>query len=299
MKIEKKNHNIKNSQNFLYDKKLVSRLIANSSISKNDLVYEIGGGKGIITQELALACYKVISIEIDTELSNKLITFFNGVQNIEIVCSDFLSYKLEDVECTFFSNIPFNITTDILNKVLELNNVKDIYFIMQYEAFLRYAGEPYYKECLKSLYYKPFFVTSLFYEFSPTDFKPIPRAKIIFAHFRQKIKPDISHKNKKIYQDFLAYIFGAKGSTIKEKLNKIFTYEQIKRASKTIGFKQNDTISKLKYNQWLALFDVYLNHVPQNKKFLVNNAYKKLLNQQSTLNKVHRNRNYIDIIRLK
>ena len=75
--------------------------------------------------------------------------------------------------------------------------------------------------------------------------------------------------------------------------------EQIKRASKTIGFKQNDTISKLKYNQWLALFDVYLNHVPQNKKFLVNNAYKKLLNQQSTLNKVHRNRNYIDIIRLK
>ena len=74
--------NIKNAIiNFLYDKKLVSRLIANSSISKNDLVYEIGGGKGIITQELALACYKVISIEIDTELSNKLITTNNNKAN--------------------------------------------------------------------------------------------------------------------------------------------------------------------------------------------------------------------------
>ena len=39
---------IKNSQNFLHDTKLVHEIVAKSNITKNDTVYEIGPGKGIV-----------------------------------------------------------------------------------------------------------------------------------------------------------------------------------------------------------------------------------------------------------
>jgi 23S rRNA (adenine-N6)-dimethyltransferase len=44
---------IKYSQNFLKNPKLVEELLGKSSIALNDLVYEIGPGKGIITEQLA------------------------------------------------------------------------------------------------------------------------------------------------------------------------------------------------------------------------------------------------------
>lgn len=284
--------NIKDSQNFLHNKKLVAKLIEDSNINENDLVYEIGGGKGIITQELARNCNKVITIEYDPILSKELSNKFGNVSNVDIVCKDFLSYQISDTDCKFFSNIPFNITADIFNKVLQLKNVSDIYFIMQYEAFLKYAGMPYYKECLKSLQYKPFYDSTILYEFSPKDFKPAPNAKIILAHFFRKSNPDISIENITLYQNFLTYVFAVKGSTIKEKLKNIFSYEQIKRASKSGGFKKESSVSELNYNQWLLLFDIYLKYVSQDKKDFVDNTCNKFTAQQKKIKKIHRNRNY-------
>ena len=47
---------IRNSQNFLHSKKLVKRLVDESNLNNEDIVYEIGPGKGIITAELASCC---------------------------------------------------------------------------------------------------------------------------------------------------------------------------------------------------------------------------------------------------
>lgn len=46
---EKNMQNLKNSQNFLVDKNLVRNLIQKSQLNKNDIVVEIGPGKGIIS----------------------------------------------------------------------------------------------------------------------------------------------------------------------------------------------------------------------------------------------------------
>ncbi|MCV5604132.1 hypothetical protein OFN09_29265, partial [Escherichia coli] len=60
--------NIRDSQNFLHDKKLVSSLVENSNINNTDIVYEIGPGKGIITEHLLRVSKSVIAIELDTSL---------------------------------------------------------------------------------------------------------------------------------------------------------------------------------------------------------------------------------------
>ncbi|EPM4862613.1 23S ribosomal RNA methyltransferase Erm [Proteus mirabilis] len=286
-----KKSNIKDSQNFLHDDRLVSLLINKSSIEKEDVVYEIGSGKGIITKALAISCKKVISIEFDAQLAQKLKHKFKNTPNVEIVCADFLQYNIaENFKYKFFSNIPFNITADIMSKVLALDGVQDIYFIMQYEAFIKHSGMPYYHECLKSLMYKPFFEAELVHEFTPTDFIPVPEARIVFARFTPKKEPDLYTSDAGMYRDFIAYLFTAHGQNIKDKSKKIFSYEQLKRASKNIGFSLECAVGALKYQHWLALFDVYMKFVPADKKILLDGAYNRLLNEQGRLNKEHKNR---------
>lgn len=63
--------NIKDTQNFLHSKELVRHLIGICNIKLDDVVIEIGPGKGIITNELAHKARKVVAIEFDEELYEK------------------------------------------------------------------------------------------------------------------------------------------------------------------------------------------------------------------------------------
>jgi 16S rRNA A1518/A1519 N6-dimethyltransferase RsmA/KsgA/DIM1 with predicted DNA glycosylase/AP lyase activity len=59
---------LKYSQNFLKSKNLVVKILELSSIGPQDLVLEIGPGKGIITEELARRAREVVAIEKDKDL---------------------------------------------------------------------------------------------------------------------------------------------------------------------------------------------------------------------------------------
>ena len=63
-------NDIRNSQNYLHSQRLVSSLIANSDITTDDLLVEIGPGKGIITDALLERGCKVIAIEMDLDYNN-------------------------------------------------------------------------------------------------------------------------------------------------------------------------------------------------------------------------------------
>ena len=93
------------SQNFIKDPNLVERLLSNSSIGKNDVVLEIGAGGGVITRKLRERAKEVIAFEIDNDLPLK-----------DVVRGDFLDHPLPNYPYKVFSNIPFNITADIVKK---------------------------------------------------------------------------------------------------------------------------------------------------------------------------------------
>ena len=76
---------LKDSQNFLHNKKLVFNLIEESNICKDDIVIEIGGGRGIITEQLAKKCEKLYVVEYDYNLYRGLKDTFSNEKNIEII----------------------------------------------------------------------------------------------------------------------------------------------------------------------------------------------------------------------
>ena len=271
---------IEHSQNFLHSKKLVSELLDKTNLNDDDTVIEIGPGKGIITEELSKKCKRIIAIEYDNKLSASLKETFSEDSKIQISGE----YKI----C---ANIPFNLTADIMKKVLEFeNSPTDIYFIMQYEAFLKYAGQPYYSESMRSLLYKPWYFSELIHEFKPTDFRPAPNARICFVHFHKRDNPKVA--DSKDYKNFLSYVFAAPGNTFKEKTKKLFTYEQQKRICKQIKILINSSISEISYEGWIALYDVFVRFVSDEKKEIIKGSEQSLKNQQNKLQKAHRNRNH-------
>ncbi len=102
------------SQNFLKSPSLVDQLLNKSDIRANDTVYEIGPGKGIITERLAQRCRQVIAIEKDSELMDTLRSRFTSTTNIRIHSGDFLEYRLPNNSYKIFANIPFNITSAVV-----------------------------------------------------------------------------------------------------------------------------------------------------------------------------------------
>lgn len=195
--------NIKDTQNFLHSKELVRHLIGICNIKLDDVVIEIGPGKGIITNELAHKARKVVAIEFDEELYEKLKNKFQSNNKVDIIYGDILNYTPRIPSYCVFSNIPFNITSEILNKFLSDKKNEKMFLIMQYEPFIKYAGNPYGAETLRSMLYKPFFDMDLKYRFDPSDFKPAPQARIVLASFERKQFPDVKKEEENYIKIFL------------------------------------------------------------------------------------------------
>ena len=86
-------------QNFLIDYKVLANIIDSAELSSNDIVVEIGPGKGFLTKAILDKVKKVTSIEIDCSLNEFLISKFKCYKNFEIVYGD-----ARDVDIDFFNN---------------------------------------------------------------------------------------------------------------------------------------------------------------------------------------------------
>lgn len=279
------------SQNFTVNSSLVANLIERSSISLDDIVYEIGPGTGIITVELAKRCKKVVAIEIDKNLAKKLQTKFTNVPNVEVLEENFVFYPLNEPKYKVFSNIPFNITAAIVKKLTEAKNLPiDIFLFVQHDAAKKFLGAPSTKETQFSLLLKPVFELSITHQFKRNDFRPTPNVDIVLLRFKKRTEPVVEQQNEQLYRDFIIYGFNAWKPTLKEGLRKIFTYYQFLRLAKNLGFSSSAKPTDLNFSQWLGLFNFFTKRTDSSKKSLIKGSEEKLRNQQTKLDKINRTR---------
>lgn len=262
---------IKYTQNFLHDKSLVSKLIDLANMNKDIKVLEIGPGKGIITNSLLENNYKVKAIELDKKLYDEVKNKITN-DNIEFVNEDIMNYIIDE-KYNVFSNIPFNITTPLLEKLLKDENINDIYVIMQYEPFLRFSR---YDDYLtyKYLLFSPFYNMDILYKFKSSDFKPEPNARIIFAGFKLKTNPDILIKDMNLYLDFISYLFNKKSKLLFEKIEKLFSDKQKEIIKKKLIVEDDYLFTSLKSENIMYLFNTFNNYASDRSKKIVEGFYK-------------------------
>ena len=137
-------------QNFLQDDSVIKDIVSKTNILPNSLVIEVGPGSGALTKELAKVAKNIISYEIDTRLEEVLDENLRDYHNVEIIYDDFLirdiysdinSYEYDNIY--FVANIPYYITTPIIQKLIETKiNFKTITVMIQKEVADRFSAKP-------------------------------------------------------------------------------------------------------------------------------------------------------------
>jgi len=99
-------------QHFLNSNTIAKSIISNAQISKNDIVYEVGTGLGILTPLLCEKAQKVISIDLDENLVRNAKIKFSDIENLVLKSGD--GFKNTDPFTIFISNLPYSKSKDAI-----------------------------------------------------------------------------------------------------------------------------------------------------------------------------------------
>lgn len=182
-------------QNFLKRKVVVERIADVCSLTKDDLVIEVGPGGAILTQELAKRAGHVLAYEIDEDLKVELTNKLSEFSNVDILFQDFLNSSLEYAisrfsysNLYFISNVPYYITTPIIMKIVNSNlNFKKICMMVQKEVGNRFCASPGSREYGSiSVFLSYFYDVKKEFLVSRKEFIPEPNVDSVVISFTKK-----------------------------------------------------------------------------------------------------------------
>ena len=229
-------------QHFLFDKNILKKIIACSHISEDDTVVEVGPGLGPLTQLLSDHAKKVIAIEFDKKLIDRLKENVSEKNNVEVIRADALKFPYETIRGDFkvVANIPYNITTPLIFKFLEhKKKMTGMTLLMQKEVAKRIVASPGSKNygvlsISIQLYTKPI----LKFAVSRKAFSPPPDVDSAVVHFEVSSKPLFNVNDEILFMQIVRAAFSQRRKTI---INSLKAYEDIGEA-----LKRNKIDSKLR-----------------------------------------------------
>lgn len=129
-------------QHFLIRDSILERIAASVCPSPEPLVIEIGPGRGALTGKLLNRTDRLIAIELDHALAAHLRIKYAGEPRFELIEADVLRTDLAQWgPAAIAGNLPYYITTPILEKALQVEFVRAV-FLVQKEVALRIAAGP-------------------------------------------------------------------------------------------------------------------------------------------------------------
>ncbi len=208
-------------QHFLNSKAIAQKLIGSASLTKNQIVLEIGAGKGFLTKLLLEQKNKIYAIEKDL----KMVSILNKKFEKEIKDKKLILIKEDVRDANIFlkvknysvvANIPYYLTGSILKKLLECkNHPKTISLLVQKEIAERIAKDK--KESLLSLSIKFFGKPKYIKTVSKKFFTPVPKVDSAIL-----LITDIKKRNRKEIEKFFEIIhiaFRGKRKIVLKKFN--------------------------------------------------------------------------------
>ena len=213
-------------QNFLQDENILNKIFREINTQTDDSMIEIGTGYGALTQKLISSTENLIAIEIDNELAKRLKQKFPQLQliNKDFLETDLLTLTTQSKRLRIVGNIPYNITSPILFKLIENNKlVKDAVFMVQLEVAKRMTSNRGTKDYgILAVVLKYFSETDLCFKISPNVFYPKPKVFSALIHIRFKEIAE-SEEEQKLFIAIVKAAFGNRRKTLKNSFsNSIF-----------------------------------------------------------------------------
>ncbi|KZX58385.1 16S rRNA (adenine(1518)-N(6)/adenine(1519)-N(6))-dimethyltransferase [Halioglobus sp. HI00S01] len=135
-------------QNFLTDEGVIGRIAAAINPQEADHIVEIGPGQGALTETLAPTGCRLDVVELDRDLVAGLLAAFSVYSGFKLHSADALKFDFaaltdEGERLRVVGNLPYNISTPLIFKLLEnASIIQDMHFMLQLEVVQRLAATP-------------------------------------------------------------------------------------------------------------------------------------------------------------
>jgi 23S rRNA (adenine-N6)-dimethyltransferase len=252
-------------QNFLKDRRVARRIVAESGVGKDDLVVEFGAGGGMLTRQLARASVRVVAVEYDPYWAAHLRERFSGDDNVRVVQEDVLTVRLPKEPFVVVANIPFNATTAILHRLLDdpTSLLRSAHLLVQKQVALKHARCT--PTTLKTLNWSPWYAFSASLKLPADAFHPKPQVDACLMVAAKRGPSLVALEHRHLFRAFVRRAFEGHGNGVGETLRLFFTRTQLRRLARDNGFSLRFSPSMLTVHQWARLFDSMMSLAPRNR----------------------------------
>jgi len=210
-------------QHFLIDEKILDRMIQYGEVTRDDVVLDIGAGRGELTARLAERAGKVIAVELDRELAEEARRRLKDYDNVELLVGDVLKLKPRGFN-KVVSNPPYNISTRLLEWLIE-EDAERMVLTLQREFASKLVAKP---GSTKYLYIS--FLSNLLYESSVVEFiprnlfRPMPKvdSAIVLMRRREGVR-----KLDEDVKRFVKYLFTRRRQMLRRVLRDLAKEEEL------------------------------------------------------------------------
>ncbi len=217
-------------QHFLKDESICRKIVDALNEHSYDRLLEVGPGGGALTRFL-LQNKKVDfkAVELDDEKITYLLTSFPALST-KLIHEDFLDMAMPfEEEFTVVGNFPYNISTQILFRVLEWKQfVPCVIGMFQKEVAQRAAS----KEGSKvygvlSVLVQAFYKVEYLFDVDPSSFNPPP--KVMSGVIRLTRRADVPEmRSEKAFFNLVKTAFNQRRKTMRNAVKGLFTSEELK-----------------------------------------------------------------------
>ena len=249
-------------QNFLIDKNIINKITSLVKIKGKNII-EIGPGNGALTNEIFKRKPKsLILIEKDHNLINDLKRFFLKEKKVKIFNEDVLQFDIDSIckkNTIIFGNLPYNISSQILVKILRFKNLStnigDIILMFQKELGEKIIGK-FSTKNYGRLSILTNFRLKIIKKFlvSPFSFFPKPKVLSMVIHFQPKKKTNHRIKEMKSLEKITNIIFSNRRKMINKNIKKVLTSKKIEKIP---DLKLNLRPSEIKPEIYYKITELY------------------------------------------
>ncbi len=198
-------------QNFLVDRNILGVIERLAALEPDDVVLEIGGGEGVLSERLAASVAHLHVVELDRHLEEGLRDVLSGFTNVTLWMVDALALDLPALDpapTAVVANLPYSIAaTVILRTIEELPSVREWVVMVQREVGERLAaasGDPAYG--VPSVLAQLACEVRVLRPVARTVFRPVPRVDSVLVGLRRREgRPGVEPAVRSLVRDAFAH----------------------------------------------------------------------------------------------
>jgi len=220
-------------QHFLVDGNACRRLVRAVGLGTDDVVLEVGPGRGALTQVLLETAARVLAVEVDEALADWLrakVSAADDAKKFRLVVGDILKSDIDaflqaegiERKIRVFGNLPYNIATAVVQHLIRFRSrIEDMTLMLQREVVDRILSPPGNKQYgYLSVVVQYYCEGQKLFSLPPGVFRPVPKVTSTVVHLTFRERPAVEVPDEAFFFQLVSALFTERRKTLLNNLKR-------------------------------------------------------------------------------